>query len=76
MRQSGEHTQVVPTPHTSHKAQVSRRLQFLQLSEDQDGQGITLILYTVEVPQTSRVSHGESRQTLLPTPDNWIAFQI
>ena len=44
------------------------------VDEDQDGEGITLILFTVEVPQTSRVSHGE--HVNLPTPDNWIAFQI
>jgi beta-lactamase regulating signal transducer with metallopeptidase domain len=79
MKQPVEGDNVVPAPHAaahaSHQVKVSHRLQFLQMTEDQDGQGITLILYTVEVPQTSRVSHGESRQTP-PTPDNWIAFQI
>jgi hypothetical protein len=38
----------------------------------QDGEGITLVLFTVEVPQTTGASHGEP----LLTPDNWIAFQI
>ncbi len=45
------------------------------MTEDQDGGGITLVLFTVEVPRNANVSHGEPRITL-PTPDHWIAFQI
>jgi hypothetical protein len=66
---------VLPKPRAPQPARTSHRLQFVQLTEDQDGGGITLILFTVEVPQSSRVSHGVSRQST-PTPDSWIAFQI
>jgi hypothetical protein len=45
------------------------------LTEDQDGGGMTLVLFTVELPQKSQASHGELLPTL-PTPDSWIAFQI
>jgi hypothetical protein len=60
---------IVPKPHAVRQVRKYRRLQFVQLSEDQDGGGITLILFTVEVPETS------SPQAI-PTPDHWIAFQI
>jgi beta-lactamase regulating signal transducer with metallopeptidase domain len=60
---------IVPKPHAARQVRKYRRFQFVQLTEDQDGGGITLTLYTVEVPQTS------SPQAI-PTPDNWIAFQI
>jgi beta-lactamase regulating signal transducer with metallopeptidase domain len=60
---------IVPKPHAARQVRKYRRFQFVQLTEDQDGGGITLTLYTVEVPQTS------SPQTI-PTPENWIAFQI
>jgi beta-lactamase regulating signal transducer with metallopeptidase domain len=66
---------VLPKPHSARPVHTSRRLQFVQLTEDQDGGGITLVLFTVEVPQKSQGSHGELLQTL-PTPDSWIAFQI
>ena len=47
-----------------------RRLQVLQVT--QDGEGLTLVLFTVEVPQTPGASHGKA----VLSPDNWIAFQI
>jgi hypothetical protein len=49
-----------PKPHASQHVATSRRIQFLQVREDEDGEGFTLVLYTVEVP----------------APANWIAFQI
>jgi len=73
--QTGVRANVLPKPHTARPVRTSRRLQFVQLTEDQDGGGMTLVLFTVEVPQKSQASHGELLQTL-PTPDSWIAFQI
>jgi beta-lactamase regulating signal transducer with metallopeptidase domain len=73
--QTGVRANVLPKPHTARPVRTSRRLQFVQLTEDQDGGGITLVLFTVEVPQKSQASHGEFLQNL-PTPDSWIAFQI
>jgi beta-lactamase regulating signal transducer with metallopeptidase domain len=70
-----ERASVLPKPHSTRPVKTFRRLQFLQVTEDQDGGGFTLVLFTVEVPQSSRVSHGEPRTTL-PSPDHWIAFQI
>jgi beta-lactamase regulating signal transducer with metallopeptidase domain len=70
-----ERANVLPKPHSERPVKVARRLQFVQVTEDQDGGGITLVLFTVEVPQSSRVSHGELRIT--PSALNhWIAFQI
>jgi beta-lactamase regulating signal transducer with metallopeptidase domain len=66
---------VLPKVHTARPVRASRQLQFVQVTEDQDGGGMTLVLFTVEVPQKSQASHGELLQTL-PTPDSWIAFQI
>jgi len=71
--QTGVGANVLPKPHTARPVCTSRRLQFVQLTEDQDGGGMTLVLFTVELPQKSRA--GELLQTL-PTPDSWIAFQI
>jgi beta-lactamase regulating signal transducer with metallopeptidase domain len=73
--QTGVRANVLPKPHSARPVRTSRRLQFVQLTEDQDGGGMTLVLFTVEVPQKSQASHGELLQTL-PTPDSWIAFQI
>ena len=76
--QPREQANVLAKPRAPRPVRTSHRLQFVQLTEDQDGGGITLILFTVEVPQSSqnsRVSHGVSRQSI-PTPDSWIAFQI
>jgi beta-lactamase regulating signal transducer with metallopeptidase domain len=73
--QTGVRANVLPKPHTARPVRTCRRLQFVQLTEDQDGGGMTLVLFTVEVPQKSQASHGELLQTL-PTPDSWIAFQI
>jgi len=72
---TGVRANVLTKPHTARPVRTSRRLQFVQLTEDQDGGGMTLVLFTVEVPQKSQASHGEILQTL-PTPDSWIAFQI
>jgi hypothetical protein len=73
MSRPGERANVLSKPHSARLVRTSRRLQFVQLTEDQDGGGITLVLFTVEVH--SRASHDEARPTL-PTPDSWIAFQI
>jgi beta-lactamase regulating signal transducer with metallopeptidase domain len=59
---------IVPKPHAARQVRKYRRLQFVQLVEDEGG-GITLTLFTVEVPETS------SSQAI-PIPDHWIAFQI
>jgi hypothetical protein len=73
--QTGVRANALPKSHTAQLVRTSRRLQFVQVTEDQDGGSMTLVLFTVEVPQTSRAVHGELLQTL-PTPDSWIAFQI
>lgn len=73
--QTGVRANVLPKAHTARPVRTSRRLQFVQLTEDQDGGGMTLVLFTVELPQKSQASHGELLQTV-PTPDSWIAFQI
>jgi hypothetical protein len=73
--QTGVRASVLPKVHTARPVRTSRQLQFVQVTEDQDGGGMTLVLFTVEVPQKSQASHGELLQTL-PTPDSWIAFQI
>jgi beta-lactamase regulating signal transducer with metallopeptidase domain len=73
--QTGVRANVLPKAHTARPVRTSRRLQFVQLTEDQDGGGMTLVLFTVELPQKSQASHGELLETL-PTPDSWIAFQI
>jgi hypothetical protein len=70
-----ERASVLPKPHSARPVVSTRRLQFVQVTEDQDDGVITMVLFTVEVPQKSRVSHGELRTTL-PSPDHWIAFQI
>jgi beta-lactamase regulating signal transducer with metallopeptidase domain len=75
MSRPAERASVLPKPHSARPVTTTRRLQFVQLTEDQDGGVITLVLFTVEVPQNSRASHGEPRITL-PSPDHWIAFQI
>jgi beta-lactamase regulating signal transducer with metallopeptidase domain len=73
--QTGVRASVLPKVHTARPVRTSRQLQFVQVTEDQDGGGMTLVLFTVEIPQKSQASHGELLQTL-PTPDSWIAFQI
>ncbi len=68
-----------PKPHAPVRAAYApRSVRFLQLRavENEDGEGITLILFTVEVPTTG---HGAPRQAIYSTlsvPENWIAFQI
>src|SRR3984885_7442886 len=57
-----ERASVLPKPHSPRPVKTTRRLQFVQVTEDQDGGGITLVLFTVEVPQ--KVSHGEPLPTL------------
>src|ERR1700733_11750545 len=57
-----ERASVLPKPHSPRPVKATRRLQFVQVTEDQDGGGITLVLFTVEVPQ--KVSHGEPLPTL------------
>ena len=60
---------IVPKAHAARQVRKYHRLQFVQLVEDQDGGGVTLTLFTVDVPETS-TAHA------VPTPHNWIAFQI
>ncbi len=63
----------------SARVYAPRRLRYLQLRslEDEDGEGVTLILFTVEVPQSRSVlDSGQTPSPTLPTPDNWIVFQI
>jgi len=60
---------IVPKPHAARQIRKYHRLQFVQLVEDQDGCGVTLTLFTVDVPETSAAQ-------AVPTPHNWIAFQI
>jgi beta-lactamase regulating signal transducer with metallopeptidase domain len=62
---------IQPRPRASQHVSTSRQIHLLQVREDEDGEGITLVLYTVEVPQTA--PHASIP---IPTPDNWIAFQI
>jgi beta-lactamase regulating signal transducer with metallopeptidase domain len=70
-----ERASTVPAPRSKRQIRAPRRLQFVQVTTDQDGGGMTLILFTVDVPQTAKGAHGQSQQTLI-TPNNWIAFQI
>jgi beta-lactamase regulating signal transducer with metallopeptidase domain len=60
-----------PKPHTPRRAASARRLRFLEVRSNQDG--VTLILFTVDVPRNANV---DPTSITLPTPDNWIAFQI
>ena len=60
---------IVPKAHAARQVRKYRRFQFVQLVEDQDGGGVTLTLFTVDVPETSPAQ-------AIPTPHNWIAFQI
>jgi beta-lactamase regulating signal transducer with metallopeptidase domain len=73
MSRPAERVSVLPKPHSTRQVSTTRRLQFVQVTEDQDGGVISLVLFTVEVPQ--KASHREPRTTL-PSPDHWIAFQI
>jgi beta-lactamase regulating signal transducer with metallopeptidase domain len=60
-----------PKPQASRHVSTTRQIQFLQVREDEDGQGITLVLFTVEVSR-----NAPHASTTVPTPDHWIAFQI
>ncbi len=51
MSRPAERASVLPKPHSPRQVKTTRRLQFVQVTEDQDGGGITLVLFTVEVPQ-------------------------
>jgi beta-lactamase regulating signal transducer with metallopeptidase domain len=62
---------VQPKAHSPHRAASARQLRFLEVRSDQDG--LTLILFTVDVPRSANVA---PTSITLPTPDNWIAFQI
>jgi bla regulator protein blaR1 len=73
--QTGVRASVLPKVHTARPVRSTRQLQFVQVTEDQDGGSMTLVLFTVEVPQKSQASHGVLLQPL-PTPDSWIGFQI
>jgi beta-lactamase regulating signal transducer with metallopeptidase domain len=46
-------TQIAVKPHAVRPVRKYRRLQFVQLIQDQDGGGITLTVFTVDIPQTS-----------------------
>jgi beta-lactamase regulating signal transducer with metallopeptidase domain len=67
------------------KSQAARKvyaahLRFVELRGpvDEDGEGITLILFTVEAPQgaTAAPAAKQTPAPILLTPDNWIVFQI
>jgi len=73
--QTGVRASVLPKVHTARPVRSTRQLQFVQVTEDQDGGSMTLVLFTVAVPQKSQASHGELLQSL-PAPAGWIAFQI
>jgi beta-lactamase regulating signal transducer with metallopeptidase domain len=62
---------VQPKAHTPRRATSVRQLRFLEVRNNQDG--VTLILFTVDVPRNANVV---PTSITLPTPDNWIAFQI
>ena len=62
---------VQPKPHTPRRAAAAHQLRFLEVRSNQDG--VTLILFTVDVPRNPNVV---PTSIILPTPDNWIAFQI
>lgn len=66
-------------PHAAHKTYTAR-LRFVALrgTEDENGQPITLILFTMEAPQASSSSHAhrQAPAATLIAPDNWIVFQI
>lgn len=68
--ESSNKNPLAPKPHTVRQVHKYRRLQFVQVSQDLNGGGITLTLFTVDVPVTS------SAHQAVPTPDHWIAFQI
>jgi hypothetical protein len=58
----------------SPKASVRRHYLRLRTVDDQD---VTWILVTVEVSRSAAVFDLDQAQPLaLPTPDNWIIFQI
>ena len=60
-----------PKPHAAQQANTARQIQLLQIREDMDGRGITLLLYTIEVRRTTPQS-----STAVTTPDNWFTSQI
>jgi beta-lactamase regulating signal transducer with metallopeptidase domain len=67
-------------PHAAHKVYPAH-VRFLELRSTEDGNavGMTLIVFTVEVPQTSSESRSTRTQlpaTALSTTDSWIVFQI
>jgi beta-lactamase regulating signal transducer with metallopeptidase domain len=60
-----------PKPHAPQQANTARQIQLLQIREDMDGRGITLVLYTVEIRRTT-----PQASTVVTTPDNWFTSQI
>ncbi len=62
-----------PKAQAPQQVHTSRRIQYLQVREDEDGGGITLVLFTVEVPQNTPRTPAT---VTVPTPHSWIAFQI
>lgn len=74
MSPAAEHASALPRARSARPVRHTRRLQFVQLTENPDGGGITLVVFTVEIPQHSQVAHGTSRSTL--PAHRWIAFQI
>jgi beta-lactamase regulating signal transducer with metallopeptidase domain len=73
---NGERASLLPRQqNVKRQVRHVRHLQFLQVAQDPESGLTTLILYTVEVPQSTRDSHGVSR-SIISTTDRWIAFQI
>lgn len=75
MSANGERAGLLPKQNAKRQVRNFRQLQFLQVTQDPETGGVTLILFTVEVPQTARGSHGVSR-SIISTTDHWISFQI
>jgi beta-lactamase regulating signal transducer with metallopeptidase domain len=72
MSANGERATHLPEQQKARpQVRSTRRLQVLQVSQDMESGITTLVLYTVDVPQSHRVS-----RPIVSTTDRWIAFQI
>jgi beta-lactamase regulating signal transducer with metallopeptidase domain len=87
MSATGERASLLPKHNSKRQVRSSRHLQLpstpaaklmgtqVQVSPDPGSGVFTLILFTVEVPQTSQDLHGVSR-SFISTTNHWIEFQI
>jgi uncharacterized protein YchJ len=74
MSATGERASLQPRHIAKRPADNFRHLQILQVSQDPETGGVTLVLLSVEVPSSARNLHNTSR--FISTTDNWISFQI